>query len=160
MPRDAPFAKVILPAYNYKTEAPTLHQISAMNRQLVGSGFVFLLPHHQVLQRFKAQKVYINWYIFMQLSEKWPRVHVGNNPILFFSLLVWKYTSFAIKCQKFDEKRPQDPEKIKFSVFVIFRAQWVTMYHMVDIKWPVSFTCEFLLYFFEYFSTLGCIWKL
>ena len=83
-PRDAPFAKIIHPTYNYKTEAPTLYQISAMNRQLIGSGFEFLSPHHQVRQPFKAQKVYINWYIFMQLSEKWPRVHVGNYPILFF----------------------------------------------------------------------------
>jgi len=53
-----------------------------MNRQLIGSGFEFLSAHQQVLQPFSAHKVYINWYIFMQISEKWPRVHLGNYPIL------------------------------------------------------------------------------
>jgi hypothetical protein len=60
----------------------TKFQISAMNRQIIGSGFEFLSAHQQVLQPFSAHKVYINWYIFMQISEKWPRVHVGNYPTL------------------------------------------------------------------------------
>ena len=59
-----------------------MHQISAMDRQLIGSGFEYLSPHQQVLQPLSAQNVYKNWYIFMDLSEKWPRVHVGNYPIL------------------------------------------------------------------------------
>jgi len=53
-----------------------------MNRQLIGSGFEFLSAHQQVLQPFSAHKVYINWCIFMQISEKWPRVLVTNYPTL------------------------------------------------------------------------------
>ena len=130
-----------------------MYQISAMNRQLIGSGFEFLSAHQQVLQPFSAHKVCktfftgppikispavqkmpwrfffmtmylffhvallrifffqrvfctlkenvgekkcrnenknpwnfpthgenINWYMFMQISEKWQGVHVGNYP--------------------------------------------------------------------------------
>ena len=48
---------------------------------------------------------------------------------------MWKKTSFAIKCQKFDEKRPQSSEKINFSVFLHIEpsARGSLCNHILDI---------------------------
>ena len=61
----------------------------------IGNLLEFISAHQQVLQPFSAHKVYVNWYNFMKISEKWPRVHVGNYPTLiiydckFRFVLVW-----------------------------------------------------------------------
>ena len=55
----------------------------------------------------------------MQLSEKWPRVCVGNYPTLILLFASVKVHLICNQMQKNDEKRPQGSEKIMFLVFYI-----------------------------------------